>query len=1046
MSIVKKQLERLIEDASITSLKSGRVLDLSVIIRLIKEKLTKLNGGPTLQVYKQNKRSKLNLESLNEMFKNTEFDLNICYDLLQEDFADLLNKFNSIDISYKSQRSSLRLIEAITDSLLFSVNNADDNFYSISDSYDSLSKVDVSKTDKNSIDLTEGCAIIPYSLPSATRLDMSHLYLLNEGNIEVQGNNIVSASNGAGSKFGYAFSDANVSWRYEVTKDSDDGVTITIKFPINKDITTSIISRLEFSSYLSNGMTAEIRSSVDNVNYTRLPTTSPKLVLSNTEKISWDFPDTTVRYISLILTKSKADIKTAGNTIVTNPILANPSIAGTEHWLYAFVINYISIYKLGRSQDAFIYSKPLKPTDVDDSPIRMVSLEVNEEILPDTDIRYDIALCDSTGNLVSEYIQINPINRLDSIVPKTITFSNTSENSIYLKTGNLSSSFEYKGLDFYNLLDTDEDYIYNSVKIDRGAGLFSRSINPKQINKSIKDNYIDFSGFNPTKSLYYFNTENALPINRLISVNGEYKTYLKLSNSIVESVKVARASSDAPVSVDNNPDYAIASVKHNRPIMTIENLSIAPNTTNNIVNGVQIPVASTWLGSTVGAPSIGVPIIYNGMAVDIVQSSVELRYISSNGSFIHLFRKDIDYSIKRSDDPYFLNFPGWNPYPLHWRIIPVEPSAINVQSGSVLTGVFGGTGQFQISQTQLPPVTLGSISLSSSETLKITFDIDADITHRVVDISYTDNEIELDGFLQIMPGDSVVVEYKTIPSNIIRESVNVTSNYGDANEGIVFLEGTDYILDLVNGKITAIIGGSIMSQNLPKVYVDFSFKYDVPSTEKFSVWCFYGKKDPYKFVYNPLSLRTVEGESFYWSYTNGNDVITKRIDDKKEIVFTYGWHHFTVNSLNPETYNDAAINKILKLKDINSKYLFISADKGGEVITTMKPFREPLQRVSLSFLKNSVLKIDHTKFALSDNNIYINFNPGYTNDLYYVQVNTSGNLITELKEEFYLTGLVKLDNDNNPGYIILRTILNRNKGSSGGITPKLHGYNLRIGY
>ena len=471
MSIVKKQLEKLIEEASINSLKSGKVLDLSVIIRLIKDKLSKLSGGPTLEIYRQNKRSKLNLEALNEMFKNTEFDLNVCYELLQEDFADLLNKFNSVDISYKSQRANLRLIEAITDSLLFSVNNADDNFYSIGDSYDSLSKIDLIKTDKNSIDLTEGCAIIPYSLPSATRLDMSHLYSLNDGTVEVAANNIISSKNGSGSKFGYAFSDANVSWRYEVTKSSDDGVAIIIKIPLMKESQSVIISRIEFSSYLSNGMTAEIRSSIDNVNYTRLPTTSPKLVLSNTEKISWDFPDTTVKYLSLILSKSKADIKTAGNTIVTNPILNNPAVSTTENWVYAFVINYISIYKLGRSQDAIIYSKPLKPTDIEDSPVRMVSLEVNEEILPDTNIQYDIALSDSTGNLISDYIQINPINRLDSITPKAITFSNTTPNNIYLKTGDLTAAFNYKGIDFYNLLDTDEDYIYSSVKIDRGAGL-----------------------------------------------------------------------------------------------------------------------------------------------------------------------------------------------------------------------------------------------------------------------------------------------------------------------------------------------------------------------------------------------------------------------------------------------------------------------------------------------------------------------------------------------------------------------------------------------
>lgn len=1060
MSIIESQIKKLINTASIESLKDGRVLDISLISKLIGEKVRLLNGGPTLKVIRQDDRSKFNIAAYNKMMDDIKFDLEILYDTIVSKTQEVFKHYNSIQASYKSQKSQLNYIGGLVDDILFSYNNTDDYFYGVNDNLSSLDKVDLTESSSDVIDLEEGVALLPFNTPSSIRLKMDHLITRPDGNVSVSSfdNSKTEGKNGSLTIFGYAFTDISSIWRYEISSASKDGVRMLVTFPVMPDESTSRITRIEFSSIAGSNIRVTPLTSLDNLNYIRPPNSKEKSFTKDVTKLSWDFAEIPVRYIRFQIDKLLPDYgNEPRNNTISNPVLGSQSSPQQPRpnafnissqkldWVYVINISNISIYKLGRSLDSVLVTKPIAPIDKPVDSISRIALQVDEELLPETAIDYYIALCDSSGTITGDYKQINPINRVDTNIPKQINFG-----SSLLDTIDITGDYKYlnyvtsKNVNYYQLyqLDTSNTYRFGGSKLYRGGNLFSRVTNKAETTKQIQDNYISFVDGNRTKQLYSAITETAQVLNRLIGQGNIAKSFLKLSHTIVTSPKITRNATDPELSIDPEPDYAISKVEHLRPIMRITRQSLVPTGTPITVNGVTIPVAATWLGTSGGVGSIGVPILLNGQPIDIIPSGTNapvLKFIGSN-NFVYIFVEGIDYSLKRSDDPYFNNFSGWNAFPLHWRIVPIEPTQINVLSGSPLTGTFGGTGSFYLTGGNLPPVTFGPYNLTSSQELFLDYYIDPDITRRVVSISYSDNEIELDGLLQLVPGDSVLITYRAVPENIIPNSIRVTSGIGE-NEGTVYQSGIDYTIS--NGSITKLLGGSISDI----VYVDFKYKEPTEETETFSVWCYYDNKEPFKFVYNELSLRISAGERFLWSYEDGGANNVKDITTQSFITLTKGWHLFTVKSLNPDIFNDAAIIKVLKFRSIDNYYLFQRKDWGGRLFSKVTAYRSPLRQVTYSVLKNATLKTDHSVFAIDNSKIYVNFKPADTTDLYPYRVDSSGSLILQDYEEFIFTGLRKyISEETDYGYLKLKVILSRNKNSNGGITPKLSSYNIRIEY
>lgn len=1050
------------------------------------------------------------------MFTEVEFDLSTLYACLTSKTADLFRLYNTTDVSYKAQRAQIGAIMGLVDDLLFTTRNADDYFFGVFDNLSSLDKTDLDKTTEGSVDVAEGVAILPFSMPSAIRVPFNHLIKKKTGDIFVKTNDNQPAGgqNGAGTRFGFAFSDITSIWRYEAVTESQDGVQVGFTFPLRPDDEITRITRVELNVIAGNPVSVRVLGSLDNENYRRFVGSQDKVVREATEKIAFDFPDTPVRYIRVVLSKAnpdapftrsqlaktitspaivtaKSELATKGNSVNlastsssvggqllssanspnTKNKLDTASKAGastntkqlgigtnTKEFLYNFNVSSIAVFRLGRNIDAIFQSKPLRPLDSPKIPIDRISLHVDDEIIPHTAIDYQIGLADENGE-VSDFRGINPTNRSDSDLPKVLTFGQSTKDRVEFTGSYLSipaaDLITNKAIDFYPIRDNgDSEYEFGTAKLYRGGNLFSRTVNSREVVRSVSDNFVDFSDGGRTKQLYAFRDEVATVINRIVGDGSQFRTFLGLTKTIKNSPNPVRDPiNDPPSGIDPEPSYAVGTVRHLRAVMDRVNQPITPSGGAISVNGSNIPIAGDWLGATSGVGSIGVPILDNGNPIDIIGTGPNapvLKYIDDATNFEFVFREGVDYSIKRSDDDYFNLFPGWDPAPIHWRVVPVEPVSVLISAGSSFTGQFAGTGIVLITGSNLPPATLGNVTPSSNETLYISYTIDADITHRVVAVSYTSSEVELDGVIQISAGDTVLVSYRFVPDSIVRGSIRVTQSFGTENEGQVFIPGVDYTVDSRNGTITKLVGGSITSLISEVVYVDYSYKDQIDQTETFSIWAFVDSREPIRFDFNNLALKADAGESFIWTPIGGTGT-ARELRNSNSITLTRGWHYFTVKSVDPGRFNDAAINKVLKLRSIGGDYLFLRIDRGGKVFDTMTAYRAPMREVSFPFLKDAVLKSDHDKFAIkdSDNKIYINFGPGNTTELYMKRI-TSGGVIQEVtSEEFIFEGVRRLAPSitaKNQGSVVLRARLSRSNQSSGGVTPKLHSYNIRVNY
>lgn len=1057
MSIVEKQIQKLTQRASAESLKSGKVISLAELARIITSKAKDLTGGPTHKIRYQEFKRPFNINAYNEMQEEITFDIDILYELLQERTEFILKSYTEADLSYKAQKSQLNLIRETIDQLLITAKNTDFNFYAIIDTFNTLDKTDLNKSSKDLIDLIEGSVSLPYNIPSTKRHNLSFLSNTTSADLSIktQTDTQPLGRNGAGTIFGNIFTDISSVWRYEVITTDKYGCELIFTFPVNEDKSLSRLTRIEIGVLPISKTSIRLLISNDNVNFIRPPQTTDKTIFEETQRMAWDFEEIPVKYIRFVITKESPDseysfdssinnLGLATNTLIPNQPI-NSFVTNNQKWLYAYTVTNISAYKVGRSIDGLLVSKPL--TTGIEKTINLVSLETEEELLPNTAIDYQIALSDELGNPITNWTAINPINRPQSNIPNIIKFGSIIDEKIeFSKSYTISTgdTVVNNSINYYSIYNSATgNYTYGKSKLYRGFDLWSKSTNQNETIKSVENNYISFSDGNKIKELYAIRSENAVVYNRLISNGSVMRSYLGLSRKIIQSLKTKPDGNVDPFT-DTNPDYSILKVEHIRPTMRITGQYIRPTGVPVSVQGVQIPIANGWTGTSGGMSSIGVPILLNGQPVDINPTSVALKYISP--SFTHTFSLGVNYTVKRSDDPYFNAISGWNAFPLHWRIIPTEPISIIVNSGSLLTGVYGGTGIFAYSGTSLPPVSLGSVSLTYNQELVIDYSINPDITHRVSSIHYASNEIELDTQVELGIGDSIIVTYRFIPEKIIRESISASVLPGINSATTEYLYGVDYNFNPINSTITKIIGGAIDSSNSQSCYVDFKYRESISDLITFSTWCYYDNPEPYKFNYNSLSILKTFGESVLWVYTDGNNIFEKDISELSSITLSKGWHLFIVKSLNPDIYNDAAIIKTAKLRSIDNKYLFISKVYGGEIFSEMTSNRDPMTQVTFQYLKNSVLKSDHSKFAIDSGKIYINFLPVYNEDIWKYKINAAGTLVLANEEDFVFKYQRIINDLEDNNYLLLRARLSRSHSSDGGITPKLFSYTLRIGY
>ena len=160
-----------------------------------------------------------------------------------------------------------------------------------------------------------------------------------------------------------------------------------------------------------------------------------------------------------------------------------------------------------------------------------------------------------------------------------------------------------------------------------------------------------------------------------------------------------------------------------------------------------------------------------------------------------------------------------------------------------------------------------------------------------------------------------------------------------------------------------------------------------------------------------------------------------------------GWHQIIVKSRDPAVFSTAAIKKIIELKDIAGDYIFV---RGGKYFVDLQSTRIAMSEVTYDFLKNSILRTNHDHFAIANDKIVLNFQPGSTSELYnYQAVTDVSGLVTgfaeQASEDFLLKYQYEIPGQVEAKRIMVKITMLKDRIADGGVTPKVFRYNARIG-
>ena len=237
MGLPKRQFDSLTAKRVLKALQDGRMPSLGEISLGLREiVIDERRGLPLMKIRPQARKTQWDIASFNQVLEDFDFDMTVLYDELVGIGADLLRRHNLQDASYRAQSRQLDSLLGSLNSLLFTLQNADDRFFGVFDNFQDLGKTDLDLTTKNMVDLEEAVLLLPSGVSSAKKLKMTHLYDRTVWGVKpfvADGVRVLRNQPGAGAQFGNAFQDLVNVWRQDVTTDTQSPVTIEFTIPIS---------------------------------------------------------------------------------------------------------------------------------------------------------------------------------------------------------------------------------------------------------------------------------------------------------------------------------------------------------------------------------------------------------------------------------------------------------------------------------------------------------------------------------------------------------------------------------------------------------------------------------------------------------------------------------------------------------------------------------------------------------------------------------------------------------------------------------------------
>lgn len=971
MGILQRQIAKKTEQITRRMLEEGKAPDALKVAMELGKFVRTADGGPTMRPRRQAARSTWDIHSTNRVLKDIRFDLETGFEEVLDQFGTLLNRSSLIDLSYQAQRYELDSLLSLLKNLSFTTKNLEDNFYGVFDTFDDLSKVDQQLTTRDAVDLNEGVVLLPQTDVTGDKVDMSHLYSRQSWPIAVDAPSnpppppvdgqttsataptIVQNEAVPGAIFGNAFSDMVNAWRQVVTTGNGLGCAIEFTIPLVPNDTLSVaISRIFMLPATTQDMEVSITHSFDGVNYTRLPNVDETVTVSPGRGTSLDFETVRSRFLRIRCRMS------------------TPTAQDGVSFSYIFGFRNISLYKMGRAQQAELVSLPLEATAMEKA-IDKVAISTIESIPRNCNISWFVAAADADGNPRDDvWRPISPLSRapLDG-VPQIVKFSESATKRVDLASMDPAVVYEtVRGVDFYRLTSTalNETPLFHQAFLYRGENSWWRNTQREVQTRQSKDVFVDFNS-GDIQRLYVVSTEIA-DITAEMGPQNKKQTALTVASPVDydPATMLLIPSSDVDPEVDQRPRYAVYRVLRFRDKMTIDNEQV-------VLNGT---AWSSLANSGLMALGAGRPVVKN--VAESVTYTEGLDYVLEEDSVTH----KLTGRLRR------------------------------ISAGSVVSNIADG------------------------DTVKVSYELDPDITYLVQSVQ--SSKIWLSKDLGNVQGQSFQVTYRLTPkppyNEIKKPTVHVTSQYG-SDEGEVYEEGRDYLIDSERGTITRIPAGNIRGELV--AFVDFRYEQTPKDLDTFTTWVYVERRDPFVIEINPLGIDVEGGE---YVLVDGIDISTKTV--LPELAF--GFHQIVVKSKRPEAFTGAAILRTAGLVDRNGDAVFVA---GGRFFTRMTASRIPLVQKSYTQLTKSTGKNDHGYFAISDDgHVIVNFEPGSTDEIYLYGLRFVEGVLTAgtWAEQFRLEYAYALDTADPVRKILVRALLSRDADTDGGITPKIYEYHARL--
>ena len=660
------------------------------------------------------------------------------------------------------------------------------------------------------------------------------------------------------------------------------------------------------------------------------------------------------------------------------------------NFIYTFGFKHIGFYSLGTALEGQYVSKALKPRGLAGN-INRVSLVSSENIPTYCNAEYFVSLADSSDTQIGDWELIVPSNKPSSVPgDRVVAFRNNASKTREVHApANLSALETHKSISFYELpigIDSGDEHVFGSAQLFRGYGGWNRNINEDVVLRQVKDSYISFNG-GDLQNIYAVISETA-------AVDSGFQTY------------AGGASSNTPVT-----KFTVTNPIDHRPLAGMS-LVPAPDV-NPIID--QRPDYSVYQIKRFNS-----------------QMSVTGELLTLTGITAAYFQNDI--LVTPSNEPTVSETGVQTSGPNSGQSLVYARDSDYILTLDAEGFIDGGIRR-----------TVGS-QISDGQIISADYGINPDITQNVDGIR--DNVVYMKSLMNMAQDERIEIVYRFVPRGknaIIRPTVKVTSKFGDEDQGELYREGPDFSININQGMITRIPSGDILpNQGDLAIYVDFYYKETPTDLHTYSTWVFQPSLDPVKIKYGDLGLDLDVGEKLILNSVN----FTVDLSNSNETPFIpRGWHQIIVKSRDPAVFTNAAIKKIIELKDIDNEYVFI---RGGNYFVDMQSVRSAMTEVTYDFLKNSVLQSNHSHFAVNSNKVMLNFQPGSTNELYNYQPTTDSNgditgFDNQLSEDFVLKYDYKIPGQVEANKILVKIMLSKDRVADGGITPKVIRYNARIG-